>query len=93
MSETFLTSCLRSCSYSLSFLQPCLLLLSSSLTSSPPQGFTNDGDAIQDMMQDTFRWTNLCNDLSVDATFGSNFAISSHPHPQRVHPAHTVFSD
>ena len=57
------------------------------------QGFTNDGDDIQEMMSDSFRWTNLCNDLAVDSTFGSNFAMSSTVEPLRVYEPQTTFSD
>ena len=57
------------------------------------QGFTNDSDSLQALMEDDFRWMNLRNDIAIDSTFGSNFAISTHAEPQIVHKANTIFAE
>jgi hypothetical protein len=38
------------------------------------QGFTNDSDSLQALMEDDFRWMSLRNDIA-DSTFGANFAM------------------
>jgi hypothetical protein len=44
-------------------------------------------------MEDDFRWMNLRNDLAIDSTFGSNFAMAMPAAPQIVHQSNTRFAE